>query len=316
MRSSSNSTYVSWTRLRSHLDGPPREVDRQASAEITSPSSSGRLGAARTAQERPHPASELPDREGLRDVVVGAELEPEHLVELVVAGGEHDDRHFALGAQALADLEAVELRQHDVEHDQVDVLGGELRHAPPRRRVPGARGSPRVPVDRRAASELSPRRRRGGWSRGRACRLGGSVPAGQSLPGGSAPTIAPDGNRSAPDRAAPGASRLAPATGQRSSLPRNLAARRPASARGRVQRRAADAAAAGVPARLRRRSDQVSSRRISSRNNRAGRRGASGPVQWFRRPAPALRASDSNGDASAPSFPDGAKSKCRISSRR
>src|SRR5439155_6749665 len=33
-----------------------------------------------TAQERPDAAAELADREGLRDVVVRAELEPEHLV--------------------------------------------------------------------------------------------------------------------------------------------------------------------------------------------------------------------------------------------
>ena len=32
-----------------------------------------------------------------------------------------------VGAQPLADLEPVELRQHQVEHDEVDVLLGELR---------------------------------------------------------------------------------------------------------------------------------------------------------------------------------------------
>src|SRR5687768_12331279 len=34
-------------------------------------------------EQRAHATSELPDRERLRDVVVGAELESEHLVELV-----------------------------------------------------------------------------------------------------------------------------------------------------------------------------------------------------------------------------------------
>jgi hypothetical protein len=51
----------------------------------------------RAAEQRTHPASKLPDRERLRDVVVRPELEAEHLVELVVTGREHDDRHRALG---------------------------------------------------------------------------------------------------------------------------------------------------------------------------------------------------------------------------
>ena len=77
--------------------------------------------------KRAHPAAELADRERLRDVVVGAELEPEHLVQLVVAGGQHDDRHAARRPQALADLEPVQLRQHQVEHDEVEALLREPR---------------------------------------------------------------------------------------------------------------------------------------------------------------------------------------------
>src|SRR5437667_145757 len=46
---------------------------------------------------------------------------------IVVASGQHDDRHLALGSQPLAYLEPVELRQHDVEHDQVHSLGCEAR---------------------------------------------------------------------------------------------------------------------------------------------------------------------------------------------
>ena len=84
------------------------------------PAASSRSGSA--AEKCPHPAAELADRERLRDVVVRPELEPEHLVELVVAGSEHDDRHLALGPEPLADLETVELRQHQVEDDEINVL--------------------------------------------------------------------------------------------------------------------------------------------------------------------------------------------------
>src|SRR5439155_16067996 len=48
--------------------------------------------------------------------------EPDHLVQLVLASGEHDDRDGILGAEAAAHLETIELRQHQVEDDEVDVL--------------------------------------------------------------------------------------------------------------------------------------------------------------------------------------------------
>ena len=76
----------------------------------------------RSAQNCADAASELADREGLRDVVVGAELEPEHLVDLVVARRQHDDRDGGAGSEPAAHLEAVEAGQHHVEHHQVDGL--------------------------------------------------------------------------------------------------------------------------------------------------------------------------------------------------
>jgi hypothetical protein len=81
--------------------------------------SSGQL---RAAQRGAHAAPKLADGEGLRNVVVRSELEAYDLVELVVAGGQHDDRHGAPRTQPATDLEAVELGQHDVEDDEVDVV--------------------------------------------------------------------------------------------------------------------------------------------------------------------------------------------------
>ena len=69
---------------------------------------------------------ELAGRQRLRDVVVRAELEPDHLVEASSSRAvEHDDRHRVVRAQAAADLEPVELREHDVEHDEIDRLTAE-----------------------------------------------------------------------------------------------------------------------------------------------------------------------------------------------
>ena len=77
MRRSSNSTYVSCTGRPRTLDRPPARSIRARPASIVSSSASGRARR-RAAQQRAHAAAELPDRERLRDVVVRAELEPEH----------------------------------------------------------------------------------------------------------------------------------------------------------------------------------------------------------------------------------------------
>ena len=80
-------------------------------------------GAAGPAQHRLHPLDQLLDRERLGDVVVDAEAQALDLVGGGVACGQEDDRHPRAGAfvlaQAAGHLEAVEVGQHDVEHDQV-----------------------------------------------------------------------------------------------------------------------------------------------------------------------------------------------------
>src|SRR5581483_10252973 len=108
------------------LDGAARNVDHEPVELDTLVGPQLEARDLRAPEQRADARAKLTDRERLRDVVVRAELEPDHLVELVVAGREHDDRHAARGAQALADLEPVEPRQHDVEHDEVDALRGEL----------------------------------------------------------------------------------------------------------------------------------------------------------------------------------------------
>ena len=63
--------------------------------------------------------------ERLGQVVVGAHFEADDAVDLVALGGQHDDRrHVAGAAQAAADRQAVLAGQHQVEHDQVEMLAG------------------------------------------------------------------------------------------------------------------------------------------------------------------------------------------------
>ena len=78
-----------------------------------------------SAGERPQPRVQLFEREGLRDVVVGACIEADHAVVDAVPGGEQQDGSPpVVGAQTPAHLESVGLGDHHVEHDGVvRVLG-------------------------------------------------------------------------------------------------------------------------------------------------------------------------------------------------
>ena len=57
--------------------------------------------------------------ERLGDVIVGAELQPLHLVGLLAARRQDDDGHLARLPQHRAQIEAVEVGQRQVEHDQI-----------------------------------------------------------------------------------------------------------------------------------------------------------------------------------------------------
>ena len=75
------------------------------------------------AVERSEPEHELSEFERLREVVVGAELEPGGLVVEAVGSGEHQDRHAAAGGDdAFGDL--VTGRTGNVSVEDGDVVGG------------------------------------------------------------------------------------------------------------------------------------------------------------------------------------------------
>ena len=83
----------------------------------------GRRALPGAAEDGPHPRHQLPGRERLDQVVVGAQLEAEDAVDLVVARREEEDGHGAAGADLAADVEAVAgSRQADVEDDDPRVL--------------------------------------------------------------------------------------------------------------------------------------------------------------------------------------------------
>ena len=111
-----NSTGVSSisTSRRPHVDG-----DRAGLHHL------GRGAAVDPAQHRLHPGDQLGGGERLGEVVVAAELEAEHAVDLAVARGEEDHRDLRRLAQTPAHLEPVDVGQADVEHDQAGMVGAD-----------------------------------------------------------------------------------------------------------------------------------------------------------------------------------------------
>ena len=74
----------------------------------------------RAAEQRTDAQRQLLERERLGHVVVAAADEAGDAVILGVAGGQEDHRdEVAVCAQPAADLEAVDVGQHHVEHDEV-----------------------------------------------------------------------------------------------------------------------------------------------------------------------------------------------------
>ena len=72
-------------------------------------------------EHRAQPRQQLARRERLADIIVGAELEPDHAIGLVAARGQHDDRDAVAGiAQPAQDRQPIEPGHHHVEQDGIE----------------------------------------------------------------------------------------------------------------------------------------------------------------------------------------------------
>ena len=71
------------------------------------------------AEHRSHACDQLLRAERLRHVVVGAGLQPGHLVAFVDPRRQHDDGNVGMLAQRARDVEAMHVGQTEVEDDQV-----------------------------------------------------------------------------------------------------------------------------------------------------------------------------------------------------
>ena len=70
-----------------------------------------------------HPGQQLRRAEGLGDVVVGAPVQGLHLVLLVAAGRNHQDRQLRPLADRADDVHAVDVRQAQIQHHQIRAVG-------------------------------------------------------------------------------------------------------------------------------------------------------------------------------------------------
>ena len=90
------------------LDGEAVELDERRCRVVTG-----------SAEYRADSSGELTGRERFDHVVIGAEFEAEDTIGLFGASGEQDHRDVRNFAHLGEDREPVELRQHDVENDEV-----------------------------------------------------------------------------------------------------------------------------------------------------------------------------------------------------
>src|SRR5690606_15486569 len=113
------------------LPGGDAILDLLGDPEVPGKAGEGRqvAGGLGAPQHGLHASDQLRDVEGLRDVVVGAELQPSHPVLRESASGEQDDRGVAGGgmpADAMEGGQPVHAGHHDVQQDQVHRLAGRL----------------------------------------------------------------------------------------------------------------------------------------------------------------------------------------------
>ena len=106
-------------RLAAQRDGIALEIDGQAVVGDDAAVALWLL--ARAAQHRLDARHDLARAEGLDDVIVRAQLEPDDAVDLLALCGEHQDGELRALADLAAHLDAGHLGHHDVEHAQHDL---------------------------------------------------------------------------------------------------------------------------------------------------------------------------------------------------
>ncbi len=83
-------------------------------------------GALGSAQNGPDASEQLAWIERLADVVIGTHLEPDDAVDVLTLGRDDDDGDVAVRLQSAGDREPMLPGQHQIENDEVHVVGFEV----------------------------------------------------------------------------------------------------------------------------------------------------------------------------------------------
>ena len=128
----------------------PLEIDDDRSVRDR-PARRGR-STLRAAEEGAHARDELVGAERLGEVIVGAELESHDSIRFFRAGRQHDDRQRGgrvVSTNRATDFEAVHLREHEIEDEQIRRPRGDRRErlAPRRHDLRRETGLPEIARD-------------------------------------------------------------------------------------------------------------------------------------------------------------------------
>jgi hypothetical protein len=115
-----NSRAVRWTDGAAARGGLPRQIDADR-AQGQMPDGFARLPGA--TEQGADAGQQFAGAERFDQVIVGAGVEPGHAILDLALGGEHEHRDRMRQATQLgAERESIELRQHDVEQQQIGFL--------------------------------------------------------------------------------------------------------------------------------------------------------------------------------------------------
>ena len=114
--------------LACELRGVLQQIEREAAARQHVPCPRA-IGFARrdTAQDDVDPRHQFARAERFCHIVVAADFQAQHAIDLLVARRQEQDRHVGGLADLAADFEPVQFRHADVEHDQFRAVAGKAR---------------------------------------------------------------------------------------------------------------------------------------------------------------------------------------------
>ncbi len=110
-------------RRRAQL--PARHVELESGEVIDHPGLLAHRRRIAPTQDSADPRQQLARAHRLGHIVVGAEFEPDHAIDLLAHRAHDNDRRSRRRGDTATDRQAVLARQHEVQHDQIDGRGGQ-----------------------------------------------------------------------------------------------------------------------------------------------------------------------------------------------